>query len=488
MSKKYIGGLITKTPVTPAGPYQNGAASGVWTLEQAEYYIKQGIWPIAGNVEQIGQQTYVGSYDTTGTGTLQDTYNFTVPAGVTSISAVCIGSGGSGSRSDTSAQSGRAGDLRWSSNIAVTPGETLTVLVAQGTAVPSSSNPYVGNSSEIKRGSTVLLSAVGGGQASATSGTASSTIGGYIGGGNGGNSGTSTSTYAAGGGGTGGYNGNGGSGMNGSGSFNSPPVAGSGAAYGGNRGTASAQRGGGVNVIGIGTTATSSPEAGSYGCYGEASLQHDVRGMYGAGGGGNDSASGSANPGAPGAVRIIWGGGRTFPSNAGDYLPMSANSFTEIELRFKQVIASGSTISTAISEIEILDETNINIMRSPSVLTAVAGSNTLSFSSLSNNQFGFNSATVSATDAQTFNSGTVEASYFGIYKTGSDTVSLLVKLSSARKIKQIKISVGSVSGNDVWFIPYIEVYGNGTLLGTGCPVPTYNSPASGNVTSTITFT
>ena len=43
MSKKYIGGLITKTPVTPAGPYQNGAASGVWTLEQAEYYIKQGI-------------------------------------------------------------------------------------------------------------------------------------------------------------------------------------------------------------------------------------------------------------------------------------------------------------------------------------------------------------------------------------------------------------------------------------------------------------
>jgi hypothetical protein len=48
MSTKYPGGLITKTPVTPAGPYQTGAAPGVWTVEQALQYTKQGIWPTQG--------------------------------------------------------------------------------------------------------------------------------------------------------------------------------------------------------------------------------------------------------------------------------------------------------------------------------------------------------------------------------------------------------------------------------------------------------
>ena len=47
MSQKYTGGFITKTPVTPAGPYAEGAASGVWTLDQAMQYTKQGIWPQA---------------------------------------------------------------------------------------------------------------------------------------------------------------------------------------------------------------------------------------------------------------------------------------------------------------------------------------------------------------------------------------------------------------------------------------------------------
>jgi hypothetical protein len=49
MSKKYPGGLITKTPVAPAGPFQDDAASGVWTLSQAAYWQEQGLWPIAGN-------------------------------------------------------------------------------------------------------------------------------------------------------------------------------------------------------------------------------------------------------------------------------------------------------------------------------------------------------------------------------------------------------------------------------------------------------
>ena len=51
MSKKYPGGLITKTPITPTGPYENGSASGVWSIEQMQYWMKQGLWPIAGNTD-----------------------------------------------------------------------------------------------------------------------------------------------------------------------------------------------------------------------------------------------------------------------------------------------------------------------------------------------------------------------------------------------------------------------------------------------------
>jgi hypothetical protein len=50
MSKQYPGGLITKSPVTPSGPYANSTAPGVWTLEQQAYWQKQGQWPTAGAV------------------------------------------------------------------------------------------------------------------------------------------------------------------------------------------------------------------------------------------------------------------------------------------------------------------------------------------------------------------------------------------------------------------------------------------------------
>lgn len=41
MSKRYPGGLITKTPVVPT----TSAAPGVWTLDQAIRYILAGTWP-----------------------------------------------------------------------------------------------------------------------------------------------------------------------------------------------------------------------------------------------------------------------------------------------------------------------------------------------------------------------------------------------------------------------------------------------------------
>jgi hypothetical protein len=50
MSQKFPGGIISKTAPVPTGPFEDGTAPGVWTLEQQAEFVKQGIWPIAGNV------------------------------------------------------------------------------------------------------------------------------------------------------------------------------------------------------------------------------------------------------------------------------------------------------------------------------------------------------------------------------------------------------------------------------------------------------
>jgi len=59
MSQKYPGGLITKSPITPSGPYQNDTASGIWTLDQQVYWQKLGQWPTAGNLPVDPQFNYV---------------------------------------------------------------------------------------------------------------------------------------------------------------------------------------------------------------------------------------------------------------------------------------------------------------------------------------------------------------------------------------------------------------------------------------------
>lgn len=59
MSKQYPGGLITKTPVVPSGPFGNDTASGIWTLDQQAYWAKLGQWPTAGNFPRDAQFNYV---------------------------------------------------------------------------------------------------------------------------------------------------------------------------------------------------------------------------------------------------------------------------------------------------------------------------------------------------------------------------------------------------------------------------------------------
>ena len=74
MSNRWPGGLIRKTPITPTGPYQNGTASGVWSLADAAYWTKQGLWPIAGN-EQLVVEDVFSTWLYTGNGSTQTITN-----------------------------------------------------------------------------------------------------------------------------------------------------------------------------------------------------------------------------------------------------------------------------------------------------------------------------------------------------------------------------------------------------------------------------
>jgi len=63
MSQKYPGGFITKSPPLPSGPYDTSTAKGVWTLDQAMQFKKQGLWPTAGNsAPLVIGQAYQGGY------------------------------------------------------------------------------------------------------------------------------------------------------------------------------------------------------------------------------------------------------------------------------------------------------------------------------------------------------------------------------------------------------------------------------------------
>ena len=52
MTKRYLGNIITQNPTAPAGPFQNSAAPGVWSLAEALSYQKGGLWPVPGNAPE----------------------------------------------------------------------------------------------------------------------------------------------------------------------------------------------------------------------------------------------------------------------------------------------------------------------------------------------------------------------------------------------------------------------------------------------------
>jgi hypothetical protein len=285
--------------------------------------------------------------------TTPGTYSWVVPAGVLNVCVVCIGGGGGGDYAGYgppgayhNGDGGGGGGLGWKNNIAVTPGQSYTVVAgAGGTSNLAGGDSYFVSPATVKGGGGMM------GYQNRAGGT-------YVGdgGGNGGIGGTGGGwgSGASGGGGAGGYAGNGGAGagFSGSGTLGPEPGAGSGGGGGGGGATAGVSNGsyasagaggGGVGSFGQGTNGAPGSNAlitggggGSYvspssqGTQGgtgspfqfQAVLPGANGGNYGGGGGGGGAfqyQSAAGGTGGGGIVRIIWGSGRAFPStNTGD--------------------------------------------------------------------------------------------------------------------------------------------------------------------------
>jgi hypothetical protein len=286
-----------------------------------------------------GQQAY----------TTAGTYSWVAPTGITSVSVVVIGGGGSGFSGHDSC-GGNGGSLGYKNNITVVPGTSYTVVVGAGGAAPGSqtATSNAGGESYFINTSTVQANGGSGGNGSNLGPTPSN--GGFNGdGGGAGGAGRSGSTRS-GGGGAGGYNGNGGE--TGYAIQISGPNAGSGAASGGiSLNDVNGAAGGGVGILGLGATATApvydqnawgnglwtysfpnaeaftASQGGNAGSGGTDPVAVAVSGgaaypfrtdggLYGGGGGGAyNSNGGQGGQGGVGAVRIIWPGTtRQFPS------------------------------------------------------------------------------------------------------------------------------------------------------------------------------
>jgi hypothetical protein len=296
----------------------------------------------------VGQQTFT----TTGTTA------WVAPSGVTSVSVVCVGAGGGGG--GWYGSGGAGGGLAWRNNVTVVPGTSYTVTVGvAGTGRPTGQDGIPGSVAAGNGGTSGFLTTVaGGGQhGGAYNQPSVKPSGGTFTGDGGGIGGTCEGNYSngaiattSGGGGAGGYSGTGGKGAGSaanSGAFISA-TAGAGGGGGGGGGRKQANQtsdygpvaGGGVGLNGQGAngaagvhdnstnsnTQVSVNVAGGGGSGGvRGSLGTTpygvggVGGLYGGGGGpaaGDSSSNSVGGSGGNGGVRIIWGTGRSFPTNA----------------------------------------------------------------------------------------------------------------------------------------------------------------------------
>jgi len=254
---------------------------------------------------------------------------WTVPQGVTSISMVCVGGAGgpasqiyNGTNLTGAAGGGGGGALAYRNNVAVTPESTVTVVVGAAGAFGSQGfSGFAGGSSTVTVGGVVVCNAGGGQGGTFSSSTITSAIGGAGGtvnvgtGGAGGRGGDARVTTVGGGarggaGGAGGYSGAGGAGGPDLSGVATAGGAGAGGGGGGGAGRINPTNGGGgagggVGVLGEGTSGAGGTTTGGFGGSGGTNGGTGLiagTGVYGGGNIGN------------GAVRIMWGPGRAYPS------------------------------------------------------------------------------------------------------------------------------------------------------------------------------
>ena len=296
---KNVGGT-TATNFAPNKTWmrgEHGAVRIIWPGDQRQFPSTR----TADELDVIGQIAY----------TTPGTYTWTCPDGVTLVSAVAVGS--TRYWDNINGTAGGGGGLGWKNDIAVTPGQTYTVQVGGHNGTTTVTNSYFINE----------LTVMGGSASGRAGGT-------YYGDGGGiGGFGGSGNNVRAGGGGAGGYTGAGGNG-GGASSSGSSAVAGSGGGGGGAGGNIDTfgGGGGGVGIFGLG-------DDGAGGTWVNQANWADGGGKGGSGGGdgGPINTSGAQTPapfgggvagmsggtvsGGPtgnGAVRLIWGPGRAFPS------------------------------------------------------------------------------------------------------------------------------------------------------------------------------
>jgi hypothetical protein len=268
-----------------------GVASGA-IIMPTNFYGKSNFTP-------AGQATYSSI----------GTYSYVVPAGVSSICAVCVGAGGSGT---VGGNTGGGGALSYSNDIPVTAGETLTVFVGDSAIIINSpSTPTVSQDSYIARGGTILLLAKGGSTATAYpsasgGGSAAAGVGAVrFSGGN---------CFDTAGGGAAGYAANGATSPGPSVSGSTNGSGGGGASGNNTTGEAAGQAGGGVGLVVQGANGVAPNGGGSGGTNGNTGVGIGTGGIHG--GGGRGHGDGSGGRGGFGGVRIIWGTGKSYPFNS----------------------------------------------------------------------------------------------------------------------------------------------------------------------------
>ena len=251
--------------------------------------------------------------------TTAGTHIFTVPSWVTHVHVLCVGNGGYGG-DGVKDYGGGGGGLAWGNNRSVLPGQTLEVVVGNSSDKTAEADTIWTQFLDVKAGNGA------GGDAANSPGRGGSFTG--DGGGRGGNGG---SDYG-GGGGAGGYTGTGGKGGRGSTGNGYAGSNGYGGAGGGGTGVSYSSQGsgggGGVGLYGAGDSGSGGTtdinaitysqnrcgkggSGGSNGSVGSRHVDGGYGGRYGGGGGGGAHIPA---PGSVGAVRIIWGAARAFPS------------------------------------------------------------------------------------------------------------------------------------------------------------------------------